>query len=68
MDNSGPAFPTSIYYQGEDGPSKGMTLRDYFAAKALGQWAISKQAPTSNEEIVKECYALADAMLAERSK
>lgn len=47
----------------------GMTLRDYFAAKAMqgmlgGQWPDSMDRP----EIAKRAYLMADAMLAEREK
>ena len=63
-----PAFPTVL----DDGCSwtQGMTLRDYFAAKALqgicahpDTWGI--QTPLI---IAKECYTLADAMLEARNK
>lgn len=56
---------------------EGMTLRDYFAAKVLsGYMATSYPAEglkhVSVEEndamIAQHCYALADAMLAEREK
>lgn len=62
------AFPTAIpdnaFFQ------EGMTLRDYFAAKALqgicahpDTWGM--QTPLI---IAKECYTLADAMLEVRNK
>ena len=60
-----PAFPYSIHIKGGDKLSfPGMTLRDYFAAKAL---------PMCNRGIgyaacASAAYALADAMLAERAK
>lgn len=70
-DHGGPAFPVqdAATWQGH-----GMTLRDYFAAKAMqgqltaqdgngpfGMWAEFSQ-------LAKEAYQIADAMLAERSK
>lgn len=74
-DTSGPAFPADEWRDSTDpldrNPVKhlGMTLRDYFAAKAMqamagGTW------PDSNErrEIATRAYALADDMLKERSK
>lgn len=67
-----PAFPIST----DNGPridsSSGMTLRDYFAAKALPVW-IQAQIDASvddlsTSDITRECYRVADAMLAERLK
>jgi hypothetical protein len=62
--NGGPAFPTNYFYDQESEhevlPMPGMTLRDYFAAKALqgiltnGGWvsmyveAASKDGPLEN--------------------
>lgn len=68
------AFPSC----GADGcgPS-GMSLRDYFAAKALPAqmtFAVALAKESGGEEnqdaadIARFCYAIADAMLAERSK
>ena len=64
----GPAFPHTVEYKGADCggivPHGGMTLRDYFAAKAmtgiLAGW--STGAPPS-EETSKAAYAYADAMM-----
>ena len=59
----GPAFPV---HSEEGGISyKGMTLRDYFAAKAIMMLEIQYLA---DYEIAKRAYAVADAMLAEREK
>ena len=63
--NGGPAFPTKI------GSVPGMTLRDYFAAKAMqGMLAACRdQAMFSQEEELAElAYGTADAMLKERDK
>ena len=79
--NGGPAFPTDFVkhepqevgnYVAITEHSPGMTLRDYFAAKALqgmvasgvtvdidGEYLFQKRAATA--------YAIADAMLAARS-
>lgn len=59
-----PAFP---YYHPELGGSAGMTLRDYFAAKAMqgllgGQWPDA----TDSKEIVRRSLILADLMLEAR--
>ena len=75
-DSGGPAFPLHPDFAPRYGfrmadSDSGMTLRDYFAAKALpcvpgfqdeskpGTWA---------EQMAAECYELADAMLKERAK
>ena len=61
-DDGGPAFP----FAGEAGHSlndSGMTLRDYFAAKAMA--ALVRV--TSNIPVTAaDAYAMADAMLAAR--
>ncbi|PTT41492.1 hypothetical protein DBR23_05965 [Acidovorax sp. HMWF018] len=73
INNGGPAFPVST--GNPDAPHQdghttaqfpGMTLRDYFAAKALqGLLSDSKvQAPRS--EFAAEAYAMADEMLRAR--
>jgi hypothetical protein len=60
-DTGGPAFPVGSY--------AGMTLRDYFAAKAM-QGLMSARNPilTKIADIAEGAYEMADAMLAERSK
>jgi len=71
--DGGPAFPARIPLiyskeQGKDYPSyeeAGMSLRDYFAAKAMQAFLIRKW---SAEQLVKASYAVADAMLEERRK
>lgn len=61
--NGGPAFPAPY----PCGPS-GMTLRDYFAAKALDGMLSSPRTPgqISWVELAAHSYAAADAMLSER--
>ena len=61
-DTGGPAFPTPRYERG-DMYSLGMTLRDYFAAKAM-QGLLD--AAMGESEIAKAAYAMADAMLKAR--
>jgi len=52
----GPAFPFGKAYAG-------MTLRDYFAAKAMeGVFPLC----TTSERAAEECYKVADAMLKAR--
>jgi hypothetical protein len=68
----GPAFPGS--YTGNNGMpvwSNGMTLRDYFAAKAM-QGEVSRagyyRAGNKMPHIAIDAYAMADAMLEAREK
>jgi len=60
------AFPSDLYL--ENGESqKGMTLRDYFANSVLqGKMSTEFIGYSSDEEIAKHCYQLADAMLKQR--
>ena len=68
INTGGPAFPApNLIIGGET--QFGMTLRDYFAAKAMqgmigGNWPTSR---TDQDYIAEFSYALADAMLAARS-
>lgn len=70
-----PAFPTTRYYDEEPiGVDEGMSLRDYFAAKAMcGIMAAMKTTGNATEEqmakdIAGVAYVVADAMMAERKK
>ena len=76
-DTGGPAFPfPSDADAGEPG-ELGMTLRDYFAAKAM-QAVLLKWPPIltedqdairrDTEEIARGAYAMADAMLKARNQ
>lgn len=66
-----PAFPQAHNYESTE---PGMTLRDYFAAKALPQvMAVQIKPQDTSGEIYKRMlavvsYAIADAMLVEREK
>jgi hypothetical protein len=64
----GPAYPTSNYQKMvplSTGYSEGMTLRDYFAAKAMqGLLAGTKTGNTS--VLANDSYKMADAMLKAR--
>lgn len=70
-----PAFP-STFHNGWGEPEKGMTLRDYFAAKAL-QGLLAANPETTNKLIVATkgsgsvselAYVVADAMLKAREQ
>ena len=57
----GPAFPSN------DVCYNGMTLRDYFAAKAM-EAAISRGNDTNRPGIAEWAYCMADAMLKAREQ
>jgi len=74
----GPAFPHTVEYKGADCggvvPYGGMTLRDYFAAKAMaGMLAdpdtartVQKARRKMDEAVAELAYMYADAMLKAR--
>ena len=71
-ETGGPAFPHEYKYG--DGTAQrcdGMTLRDYFAAKAM-QSLVAIYEPSSLNGCIPDCaeaaYMYADAMLEARSK
>jgi hypothetical protein len=45
-----------------------MTLRDYFAAKAMQGLLAGSLKSSETQLIARDCYAMADAMLAARSQ
>ena len=64
--NSGPAFPTTAEH-GFNSGEPGMTLRDYFAAKAMQGFLTAEYASTYRPEVwAKDAYEMADAMLKAR--
>jgi hypothetical protein len=62
-----PAFPTNYFYDQETEhevlPMPGMTLRDYFAAKAMSEMTWQTKSGSA-----RECYEIADAMLKARQQ
>ena len=64
--NNEPAFPVPSYVNADgethDVSLKGMTLRDYFAAKAMLRIGVN----TSYEDLAKTAYKIADAMMKAR--
>ncbi|HHZ7075544.1 TPA: hypothetical protein ACWLWR_000324 [Morganella morganii] len=70
----GAAFPASGHPGKQHLSQEGMTLRDYFAAKAMQGIITTAAAPilTSlaglDDDIAKTAYELADAMLRAREK
>ena len=71
MSNS-PAFPTSNWQKTapmSNGYNEGMTLRDYFAAKAMtGLLTAELVGEYSNEHVAEISYRIADAMLKAREE
>jgi hypothetical protein len=76
IDGGGPAFPhkpmkwdndESIYVPDSDFHGHGMSLRDYFAAKALSGLLAAPNGKFPNQlnriDYAQNAYALADAML-----
>ena len=71
-----PAFPLEMVYTQENEKFNGMTLRDYFAAKALltvypKHWEMFMDQTYDHPDeyafgAAKEAYGLADAMMLER--
>lgn len=73
IDDSGPAFPEHDWVE-ENGDlhfktiHSGMTLRDYFAAKAMQAQITHYGCMDKFEILSKQSYEIADAMLKERDK
>ncbi len=67
--HGGPAFPNSKQVGDVQIKEVGITLRDYFAAKAM-QAVISNSnvKNVKNEDIASAAYKMAEAMLAERNE
>ncbi|EON13122.1 hypothetical protein [Pandoraea sp. SD6-2] len=80
--NGGAAFPVAASEYGGHGTAFGMTVRDYFAAKALpeaikgwDEWRKGDQNPEPNkdwtsscEQIAEDAYKMADAMIRARGE
>ncbi|HCJ7390012.1 TPA: hypothetical protein NVL70_002801 [Enterobacter hormaechei subsp. xiangfangensis] len=66
----GPAFPYSGVHNGEKEnlivDSHGMTMRDYFAAKAMQGRLANPDWLCSDDRTATEAYQIADAMLRAR--
>lgn len=65
-----PAFPVQASDYGGHGTCFGLTIRDYFAAKAMQAIVIGNNADecTMGAGCAADAYALADSMLAARVK
>jgi hypothetical protein len=63
VNNGGPAFPDS---NGQMDYTGGMTLRDYFAAKAMQGLINDDYWARDSIEVSKKAYKIADAMIEAR--
>ena len=67
-ETGGPAFPTEGVFCSDGILYEGMTLRDYFAAKAMqaemSKWKDGHE--EGYEGIAELCYCMADAMIRAR--
>ena len=62
------AFPIqSVYIEDQDTNSCGMTLRDYFAAKAMQGFLSTVKVGCPDDLIAIDSYNLADAMMKARN-
>jgi hypothetical protein len=68
INDGGPAFPRNGHPDKNDLPIDGMSLRDYFAAKAMQAMAVEYDMRPDIYDIVicEKAYRIADAMLAAR--
>ena len=67
--NNPPAFPVqSVYIEDQETNSRGMTLRDYFAASFVSSGHVFKSISDGNmpELVAEQAYMMADAMLKAR--
>ena len=73
--DGGPAFPRAgflseiktpeqVIAQYENKPQQGMTLRDYFAAKAMAASRSRNSSYATWKDLAEDAYEIADAMLA----
>lgn len=65
INTGGPAFPNEGF-NGWGEPQQGMTLRDYFAAKAMQSMCLTVKREQDVEIIPEAAYKMADAMLRAR--
>lgn len=69
INDGGPAFPLPLgsANMAEPSESGGMTLRDYFAAKAMAAY-LPECGKASMSRVAQAAYEMADAMLEQRAK
>ena len=67
--NGGSAFPTvEANYHNENTRGDGLSIRDYFAAKAMQGMLSDPTVACDGVRLARIAYSHADAMLAERDK
>lgn len=70
--DGGPAFPLSAYQsqsgEWQNSPEFGMSLRDWFAGRALSAIEVTSPGQATPERFAEVAYQIADAMIAERNK
>lgn len=64
--NGGPAFPVMRDDVAQNDAWGGMTLRDYFAAKAMQGFAACEEQYSNLDTMAKAAYSYADAMIRAR--
>ena len=64
--DGGPAFPYHDTHNGILFTQPGMTLRDYFAAKAMMGLVQTENVTWKKGQLSKRSYEISDAMLAQR--
>ena len=62
-----PAFPVEVIYTQENEKFNGMTLRDYFASRAM-QAELTVYEGTNWPRVAKQAYQMADAMMKAREE
>ena len=75
VNDGGGAFPSGVmqdgYHPGQEPWQRGLSVRDYFAAKALQAYIESGGAsvvPEKREDAARRAYQYADAMMRERNR
>jgi hypothetical protein len=68
INDGGAAFPSLDTSDWQKVENPGMTLRDYFAARAMTGLLACPNYDDYPERTAEACYRLADAMIAERGK
>lgn len=78
INDGGPAFPCEttellplgdgVYYQPQEVRHAGLSIRDYFASKAMQTLLREAEINVHDDWVSKRSYQVADAMLLERSK
>ena len=67
--NGGSAFPTvEANYHNENTRGGGLSIRDYFAAKAMAGMLSDPTVACDGVRLARIAYSYADAMLAERDR